>query len=56
MQPGEHQEATLIEQAWAIGRATIARLQFNRPGLLNQRRLLMLAGLHPPNIESEKFK
>ena len=38
------------------GRATIARLQFNRPSLLDQRRLLMLAGLHPPDIESEKLK
>ena len=36
------------------GRATLSRLQLNRPGLLNQRRLLMLAGLHPPDIEPEK--
>ena len=38
------------------GRATISRLQLNRPGLLNQRRLLMLSGLHPPDIEPETIK
>ena len=37
----------------STGRASIVRLQLNRPGLLGQRHLLMLAGLHPPIIESE---
>ncbi|MEQ8536064.1 MAG: HNH endonuclease signature motif containing protein [Coleofasciculus sp. D1-CHI-01] len=31
------------------GRATIAALALNRPGVVNLRRLLILAGLHPPN-------
>lgn len=31
-----------------IGRATVRALQMNRPGLLNQRRVLRLAGEHPP--------
>lgn len=30
------------------GRATIARLRMNRPSLVNLRRLLMIAGWHPP--------
>jgi 5-methylcytosine-specific restriction endonuclease McrA len=32
----------------AIGRATIEKLQFNRPGLINLRRVLFEAGEHPP--------
>ncbi|MGC9525206.1 MAG: HNH endonuclease [Limnospira sp.] len=31
------------------GRATIAALALNRPGVVNLRRLLILAGLHPPD-------
>jgi HNH endonuclease len=34
----------------STGRATIASLQLNRPGVINVRRLLMLADLHPPNL------
>jgi hypothetical protein len=30
------------------GRATISGLSINRPGVVNIRRLLLLAGLHPP--------
>jgi hypothetical protein len=32
----------------AIARATINALQLNRSGVLNMRRLLLMAGLHPP--------
>jgi hypothetical protein len=32
-----------------IGRATVAQLQLNRPGVRNLRRLLRLAGEHPPS-------
>jgi hypothetical protein len=33
----------------AIGRATINALQMNRAGVVNMRKLLLMAGLHPPN-------
>lgn len=32
----------------AIGRATIHALKLNRPGVINIRKLLLIAGLHPP--------
>ena len=32
----------------ATGRTTIAALKMNRAGVVNMRRLLLLAGLHPP--------
>jgi hypothetical protein len=32
----------------AIGRATINALQMNRAGVVNMRKLLLMAGLHPP--------
>lgn len=32
-----------------IGRATVHALNLNRPGIVNMRRLLLLAGLHPPD-------
>ena len=35
----------------AIGRATINALQINRFGVVNMRKLLLMAGLHPPNNE-----
>ena len=35
----------------AIGRATINALQINRSGVVNMRKLLLMAGLHPPNNE-----
>jgi hypothetical protein len=31
-----------------IGRATVAKLQLNRPGVVNLRRALHLAGEYPP--------
>ncbi|MEM7660394.1 MAG: hypothetical protein AAF399_30095 [Bacteroidota bacterium] len=30
------------------GRATVVRLQLNRSGLIERRRVLVSAGLHPP--------
>ena len=33
----------------AIGRATVEALKLNRPGVINLRRLLLLAGLYPLN-------
>ena len=38
----------------AIGRATVDALQMNRIGLMNGRRLLRLAGQHPPAIDNFK--
>ena len=35
----------------AIGRATINALQMNRSGVVNMRKLLLMAGLHPPHQE-----
>jgi hypothetical protein len=35
----------------ATGRATVAALHLNRPELLNLRRLLRIAGEHPPQVE-----
>jgi len=35
----------------AIGRATINALQMNRSEVVNIRKLLLMAGLHPPNNE-----
>lgn len=32
----------------AIGRATVESLKLNRPGVINMRKLLLMAGLHPP--------
>lgn len=32
----------------SIGRATVLRLKLNRRGLMNLRRVLVAAGLHPP--------
>ena len=39
---------TVIEGLTATGRATVYALQLNRPSLVNLRRLLVQAGLHPP--------
>ena len=36
-----------------VGRATIDALQMNRPGVVNLRRLLHAAGLHPPRLPEE---
>jgi hypothetical protein len=40
--------ATRIDGATAIGRATVAALQLNRPSLVLARRLWVAAGWHPP--------
>ena len=34
----------------SVGRATVEALKLNRSGLLNIRRLLLLAGEHPPDV------
>jgi hypothetical protein len=39
----------------AIGRATIDALKLNRPGVINVRKLLLMAGLHPPQYGSDKI-
>lgn len=40
--------ATRIDGSTAIGRATVAALQLNRPSLVLARRLWVAAGWHPP--------
>ncbi len=35
----------------AVGRPTINALQINRFGVVNMRKLLLMAGLHPPHQE-----
>ena len=42
------QDLTLMIGLTAIARATIEELQLNREGVVNLRRLLTLAGEHPP--------
>jgi hypothetical protein len=42
------EEATTLIGLTPTGRATIAALHLNRPALLNLRRVLQLAGEHPP--------
>jgi HNH endonuclease len=42
-------DALQIVGITATGRVTIAALFLNRPGVINIRRLLSLANLHPPN-------
>lgn len=39
---------TGIEGKSSVGRATVGALQLNRPGLKNLRRLMVIAGIHPP--------
>ncbi|HEV8542196.1 MAG TPA: HNH endonuclease [Verrucomicrobiae bacterium] len=41
-------EGTRIEGLSPTGGATIAALRLNREGLINLRRLMVSAGLHPP--------
>lgn len=49
---GEHfkwdEDFTLILGVSASGRATLNRLKLNREGLVNIRRVMVQAGLHPP--------
>ena len=42
---------TLMIGLTAIGRATIAALHLNRPGVINLRRALILANVHPPRMD-----
>jgi HNH endonuclease len=42
------QDTTRIDGTTAIGRATVAALQLNRPSLVLARRLWVSAGWHPP--------
>lgn len=42
------EDANLVIGLTPIGRATVAALRLNRPGLINLRRLLHGQGLHPP--------
>lgn len=44
---------TLVVGLTSIGRATIEALQTNRPGVVNLRRILHAAGLHPPEEQEE---
>src|SRR5262245_44365473 len=41
-------DLTLIVGLTPTGRATVEALRLNRPGLVNLRRVLILAGEHPP--------
>ncbi|HWH71826.1 MAG TPA: HNH endonuclease signature motif containing protein [Candidatus Sulfotelmatobacter sp.] len=41
-------DGTRVEGKSPTGRATVVALHLNRPGLLNLRRLMVLANLHPP--------
>ncbi len=43
------EDTTLMIGKTPVGRATIARLQLNRFGLVNYRRVLAAAGEHPPH-------
>ncbi len=45
---------TLVVGLTPIGRATVEALQMNRPGVVNLRRLLHAAGLHPPEEREEQ--
>jgi HNH endonuclease len=42
-------DTTLIIGLTPTGRASIVRLELNRSGLVNLRRVLALAGVHPPS-------
>lgn len=44
-----NEDATLIIGLTPTGRATVAALQLNRPGLVNLRRALYAQGEHPPS-------
>lgn len=43
-----NEDCTLVIGVTPTGRATVATLQLNRPGVVNLRRLLFAAGKHPP--------
>jgi hypothetical protein len=42
------QDCAFVVGMTATGRATVAALRLNRPGVINLRRLLFTAGQHPP--------
>lgn len=42
------EEFSVVVPLTATGRATVEKLQLNREGLVNLRRVLRAAGLHPP--------
>jgi hypothetical protein len=44
------EDYTVVLGLTPTGRATIEKLQLNRPGIVNLRRVLALAGEHPPRI------
>ena len=44
------EDGTLIVGVTAAGRATVARLQMNRPRIIEARRLWVRAGWHPPAV------
>ena len=43
------EDSTLMIGKTPVGRATISRLQLNRYGVVNYRRVLVFAGEHPPS-------
>jgi hypothetical protein len=45
-------DTTTVLGLTATGRATVVRLELNRPGLVNLRRALAAAGVHPPTVDS----
>lgn len=48
-----NEDFTLLIGLTPIGRATIVRLELNRAGVVNLRRMLQPLGKHPPTIESK---
>ena len=47
---------TLMIGVSATGRATVARLDLNRKGLVNLRRVLRAQGLHPQQAMTERHR
>ena len=43
-----NEDCTLMLGLTPTGRATISRMDLNRPGVVNLRLLLLIVGLHPP--------
>ena len=48
---GWNEDFTLVIGLTPTGRATLATLQLNRPGVINLREVLYLVGKHPPESE-----
>lgn len=53
---GWSEEFTLIVGHTPIGRATIQRLQLNRPGVINLRRVLLHFNEHPPSDPDDPIR